>query len=62
MEMSLIMLTLWQMHINICEGNMVSIAEMIPIDISKTPGIIENIFIGADCSPEEIQVYTELFK
>jgi hypothetical protein len=44
------------------EGNMESIAETIPIDISRTPGIVENIFVGADCSPEEIQIYTELFK
>jgi hypothetical protein len=44
------------------EGNMESIATMIPIDISKTPGIVENVFVGADCSPEEIQTYTELFK
>jgi hypothetical protein len=35
---------------------------MIPIDISRIPGIVENIFIGADCSPEEIQIYTDLFK
>jgi hypothetical protein len=35
---------------------------MIPIDISKTPGIVENVFVGADCSPEEIRTYTELFK
>jgi hypothetical protein len=44
------------------EGNMESISTMIPIDISKTPGIMENVFIGADFSPEEIQTYTELFK
>jgi hypothetical protein len=41
---------------------MESIIATIPIDISKTPGIVENIFIGADCSLEEIQIYTELFK
>jgi hypothetical protein len=23
---------------------------------------MENVFIGADCSPEEIQIYTDLFK
>jgi hypothetical protein len=43
-------------------GNMESIYEMIPIDISKTHGIIENVFIRDNCSPEEIQVYNELFK
>jgi hypothetical protein len=41
---------------------MESIAAMIPIDISKTPGVVENVFVGADFSPEEIQIYTELFK
>jgi hypothetical protein len=50
------------MHKIYAEGNMKSIDEMIPIDIYKTPGLIENVFIGADYSPEEIQVYTELFK
>jgi hypothetical protein len=23
---------------------------------------VENVFIGVDCSPEEIQIYTDLFK
>jgi hypothetical protein len=50
------------MHIVYTEGNMETIAQMIPIDISRIPGIMENIFIGADCSPEEIQIYTDLFK
>jgi hypothetical protein len=61
MEMPLVLLTLWP-HGIYAEGNMVSIAEMIPIDISRTPGIVENVFIRADCSSEEIQMYTELFK
>ena len=43
-------------------GNMVSIVEMIPIDISRTLGIVECVFIGVDCSSKEIQVYTELFQ
>jgi hypothetical protein len=41
---------------------MVSISPTIMIDISRTPGKIENVHIGADCSPEEIMIYTELFK
>jgi hypothetical protein len=49
-------------HTVYVEGNMATIAETIPIDISKTPSIMENIFVGADCSPEEIQIYTDLFK
>jgi hypothetical protein len=44
------------------EGNMETITETIPINISQNPGIVENIFVGADCSPEEIQIYTDLFK
>jgi hypothetical protein len=44
------------------KGNMVSISPIVMIDISRTPGKIENVNIGADCSPEEIMIYTELFK
>jgi hypothetical protein len=44
------------------EGNMVTIAETMPINISRTPSVVENVFVGADCSPEEIQIYMDLFK
>jgi hypothetical protein len=44
------------------EGNMVNISPTITIDISRIPGKIENVYIGADCSPEEIHIYTDLFK
>jgi hypothetical protein len=44
------------------KGIMESITTTIPIDISRTPGIVENVFMGVDCSLEEIQTYTELFK
>jgi hypothetical protein len=44
------------------EGNMVTIAETLPINISRNPGIVENVFVGVDCSPEEIQIYMDLFK
>jgi hypothetical protein len=44
------------------EGNMATIAETIPINISRTPGVVENVFVGTDCSPEDIQIYTDLFK
>jgi hypothetical protein len=44
------------------EGNMATIAETIPINISRNPDIMENVFVGADCSLEEIQIYTDLFK
>jgi hypothetical protein len=41
---------------------MVTIAETIPINISRNPGVVENVFVGADFSPKEIQIYTNLFK
>jgi hypothetical protein len=44
------------------EGNMETITKIIPINISITHGVVQNVFVGADCSPEEIQIYTDLFK
>jgi hypothetical protein len=44
------------------EGNLSNISATIPINISSNPKVTENIMIGVDCSPEEIQVYTTLFK
>jgi len=38
------------------------ILKNVPINISRNPDAIENVFIEADCSPEEIQIYTNLFK
>ena len=32
------------------------------MDISSNPNVIENIMIGAYCSPQEIETYTTLFK
>jgi hypothetical protein len=49
-------------HGTYAEENMASIAETIPIDISRTPGVVENVFVRAYCSPKEIQIYIELFK
>jgi hypothetical protein len=40
---------------------MVTIAATIPINISRNPGVVENVFVGADFSPEEIHIYTDLF-
>jgi len=40
------------MHIVYIEGNMESITTTIPIDISKTPGIVEKFFIRVDFSPK----------
>jgi hypothetical protein len=50
------------MHVIYDEGNMECIAETIPIDIYRTLDIVENIFNGADCSLEDIHIYTKLFK
>jgi hypothetical protein len=36
------------------EGNMANIFPTVTIDISRIPGKIENVYIGAECSPEEI--------
>jgi hypothetical protein len=44
------------------EGNKASISPTFQIDISRTHGKIENVNIGADCSPEETLIYTNLFK
>ena len=44
------------------EGNMSNISKTTLINISKTPSKIENVLIGADCSPNEIELYTTLFK
>jgi hypothetical protein len=50
------------MHAVYIEGNMETITKMIPIDISRTPSIMENVFVKADYSPKEIRIYTNLFK
>ena len=44
------------------KGNMENISATIPINISVNPDVVENIYIGANCSPEEIAIYTALFK
>jgi hypothetical protein len=49
-------------HAVYVEGNMESIAKMIPMDISKTPDIMKNVFIGEYHSPKEIQIHIDLFK
>ena len=43
-------------------GNMENLSPTICINISRDPGKVENVYIGADCSPDEIKEYTELFK
>ena len=47
---------------SMADGNMANVSPTIPINISHDPGKVENVYIGADCSPDEIKEYTELFK
>jgi hypothetical protein len=42
------------------KGNMETIAETIPSDISRTLGIVENILVGVDCSPTRFE-YTWIY-
>ena len=41
---------------------MANLSPTIPINISRDPGKVENVYIGADCSPDEIKEYIQLFK
>ena len=43
------------------EGNMENIFVTIPINISANPNVVENVYIGANCSLEEISIYRALF-
>jgi hypothetical protein len=44
------------------EGNMGNISTTITIDISVKEGVVENINLGANCTPDEVVSYTTLFK
>ena len=44
------------------EGNMENISATIPINISVNSDVMENIYIGANCSFEEISIYTALLR
>ena len=44
------------------DGNMVNLSPTIPINTSHDAGKVENVYIGADCSPDEIKDHIELFK
>lgn len=44
------------------EGNISVISKKISINISRNPNVIENLFIRAERSPKEIQIYTDLLK
>ena len=41
---------------------MANISPTIKIEIFVKPGIEEHITMGAQCTPEEIEAYTKLFK
>ena len=43
------------------ERNFSNIEEMISIDISTKPGIVENIHFVVSCSPSELETYRSLF-
>jgi hypothetical protein len=44
------------------EENMDNILEIVPINISRTPDVVENVFIGAKFSQDKICEYMTLFK
>ena len=44
------------------DGNMTHLSPTIPINISWVLGKTNNIYIGPDCSPDEIKIYIDLFK
>jgi hypothetical protein len=45
------------------EGNLENISPTIPLDILVNPGsIVENVHIGASCSPDEIRNYKAFFQ
>jgi len=44
------------------EWNMANISPTIEIKIPRTHVKVENVYICAVCSPEEIHIYTDLFK
>jgi hypothetical protein len=46
----------------ISKGNLGNISSTITVDISIKEGIVENIQLGANCSAEEVETYTSLFK
>ena len=46
----------------ISEGNLRNISQTISVDIFTKEGFVENIQLGMNCSTEEIEIYTTLFK
>ena len=44
------------------DRNLLNIEEMISINISTKPGIVENIHVDVSCSPLELESYCSLFR
>ena len=44
------------------EGNMANISPTIKINILTNPEVVEEIMLGASCSPEEVAAYKALFQ
>ena len=44
------------------EGNIANISPTIKINISNNPEVVEEIMLGASCSPEEVDAYIALFQ
>jgi hypothetical protein len=61
MEIKLVLSILWKHTLVYVEGNMETIVETIPIDISRTPGVVENIFVGADFAPPRRFKSTQIY-
>jgi len=51
-----------QVHQVFSEGNMGNIMQTQPIDISVNPGVFKHIHVRETCTPEEIQLYMDLFR
>jgi hypothetical protein len=49
-------------HDLLYEGNLSNISPTIPLDISIKPRIVENVYIGASCSHNEVVTYKSLFQ
>ena len=43
-------------------GQMANLSPTIPINISRDPSKVENVYIGVYCSLDEIKEYTDLSK
>ena len=48
--------------VQMADGSMDNLSPTIPINISRDPSKVENVYIGVGCSFDEIKEYTELFK